>query len=822
MKRLAFNGGEISPEMALRCDMDAYARSCSSLLNFDVAQTGGITRRKGMRYVCDAMESESVLIPYHYDGDTNYLIELASEKLIVRDGSGNIEAEFEGGDDWSYSGLSKVRWLQLNSILLLASAETPVMQLAMDRGGNWTFEAYEFKNPPWYTVDARERAITVSAKGDGDYTVEFDEEEDDYETDLDTGDILRVSYYTQQQEAFEKSSTLRDGVTIIEAVTDTTDFAAGDKIAMHGDTSCEYWVCTDDWTGSNDFTEGMTSPANYTENFIEAEDLTGFDDITPIYTLSSGSTYKRGDKIAFQSGYWELYTCIRDFTASEDYVSACNLPSHYPSHFIKGIAVGDALPCRGTWQFYCSGTWYGSYEVRRCYDTSELTGVWEDRGESFSRLGSSSNELIDGDEEEEECWVRLFITRTKYLGYDELAGGWPADSCSNRLIVYSYNHHMLLQAALQDDDEETAYYIDISAVPIEITGSIITYDWSWQAFSLRYGYPQVLFLHESRLIFAGTSSQPQTLWFSVTDDLNNFLTGDLDSSSMLLEMSTSTQAAICWATSRGDCIMLGTEEAEWCIQASDSSSAITPSNVRLRNYGYNGSAHVPAVCLNDDVIYCERGGGRVYQYGYNYDAAAYVSTDLTVFAPHIGSQGGGIISGTDVRKPDHKAVFVMADGTLALMTYNKYHDVNAWHRYNTEGTITSACALPDGERSDRLFLMVTRSGSRFIEVMDDDSEYYDNDGLDYTSEMVTTAFAAPDYNAKKTLAAAVEIYVGGETEASGITVSMDGEVFVPLDREGTLKKGWVSLVGASGWTQHPIVGIRCTGRQGLQVLSMQG
>ena len=73
MKRLAFNGGEISPAMALRADMDVYARSCSELTNFDVAATGGISRRRGMRHVDEAMEGYSRLIPYTYSGEIVYL-----------------------------------------------------------------------------------------------------------------------------------------------------------------------------------------------------------------------------------------------------------------------------------------------------------------------------------------------------------------------------------------------------------------------------------------------------------------------------------------------------------------------------------------------------------------------------------------------------------------------------------------------------------------------------------------------------------------------------------------------------------------------------
>ncbi len=821
MKRLAFNGGEISPNMALRSDMDGYARSCSRLENFDIAQTGGITRRRGMRPLAELADEKSVLIPYTYDESHVYLIELYAEQLIVRDKDGNEITTFSGEGNWSYSNLTRVTWLQINAVLLLLSANTPVMELRMQGDGSWEFGEYEYKMPPWYTVDARETKITISPQADSTYRVSFDAAELADETQGMNGDLLRASYYTQQQEAFAPSRDLRVGIGIIDAISPSSTFEQGAKIAMHGDTSCSYWVCTADWEGDNDFVAGLTMPSNYPENFLAAEDLSGFDEIQPIYGLAKGDTYTKGTKIAIQSGYWELYTCIKAF-APNDYRAGKSLPSHYPSHFIRGIAIGDALACKGTWSFYCSGTWHGCYEVRRCYDGKELDLPWESRGESFSRIGSSSNEQISGNEEEEECWLRLFLTRTKYLGHNDLSGGWPSDTCSNRLIVPSYKHDMLLRCQVIDfeNTEPDISYDDETPILLPLDGDLITQDWSWAGFSARYGYPTVALLHESRLILAATAAQPQTLWFSATDDLNNFSVGELDSSGMLLTMATATQAGICWGSSRGDLIMLGTEGGEWCIKGTDN-GVLTPKNIRITNYGYNGSAHIPAVHLSDNVLYCERGGSRIYEYGFNYDANAYISTDRTIFADHIATTRGGIVSGTAIRKPSHKAVFVLADGTLALMTYNSFHNVNAWHRYITAGTITAACALPDGQNSDRLFLITTRDGIRYLEVIDDNSPYTDGDGLDYTSTMETTAFALPDANDRKHLSGQMEVYIASDTPAESVTTTIDGREYAILDKEGILPQGWNNLITVSDWTHNTIIGIRCQGETPLTILAIQ-
>lgn len=819
MKRLAFNGGEISPAMALRADMDVYARSCSELTNFDVAATGGISRRRGMRHVDEAMEGYSRLIPYTYSGEIVYLVELSANRLQVRDGHSpfDVVAAFDGGEDWSYSDLDRVTWLQINSLLLICSSSCLLMQLKMDAGGQWSFVPYEFKCPPWQTSDLRDREVTVKpTDGGGIYSVEFDAEEEEDETEPDAGDLLRASYYTTRAEAFETSSQLRGGDWFTfgpgsSGITPASSHAVGDRLAVASDLVHECFVCIADWQGVSDFTQGCSSPANYKENFLRAEDLTGFDDVDAIFELSSGQTYKRGDKVRIKSGYWSLYTCIREFSP-EDYVAGYSSPADYSSHFVRGCPVGDALPCKGTWKFYCSGTWYGSYEVRRSYDSGDHTASWETLGESISYIGSPENNIVTGTEEKEECFLRLYLTSIRYKGAS-LAAGWPPDECSNRLIVSAYKHDMLLRVAAD------GFYQDRSAVPVQLSSPLVTDDWSWGAFNSRYGYASLAELHESRLVLASTARQPQTIWMSRVDDLDNFDDSETDDSSLMLTMSTSTQAAICWLYSRGDDFLLGTEDGEWVIPGNG--SGLAAKTARIVNYGRTGSAHIPVIQAQDRVLYCERGSGRVYQYGYNDEMRGYRSEDLTIFADHIAKDAGGIVSGTLQRKPYCVASFVLADGTMALMTYNTFHNVNAWHRYVTAGRIESACVLPNGNNADRMFLLVNREGGRRLEVMDEDSPYFDSDGLDYVSTMETTAFSSMEYNERKAPSSVMHAYIAMDTPADNIAVATAKTEYVGISYTGVIRPGWVQMVANAGWSDRTRIGIKVKGDAPFSLLAVQ-
>lgn len=822
MKRISFNGGELSPALALRSDLDAYQRGCASLVNFAVSATGGIRRRRGFRWVADACEEESRLLPFVYSQEVTYLVELSRTRLRVLNRSHEVVAEFKGRHE--YTELGKVTFTQLNALLLLASPEWPLMVLRLSEEYKFTYGRYEYAEHAWETVDLRDSALLLEpVEGRELYRVTLPGGEE-----LREGEYLRASYYTERQEATATAEELLDGLgedaseeaeqrwvvlngeptgERVDEVTGESVYMAGTRIASCGELRRLYYTCVkaeDSWQGSRDFVTGLTSPDNYGEDFAEVLDPTGFEDVEPVYQLSKSQNYARGAKLVLLSGYWELWHCVRDFGPA-DYKAGCNSFEQYPLHFVRGIPVGDELRCKGPWKFQCSGNWYGAYEVRKNAGGDE----WETLATSESPIGAASNNILTGDEAK-ECRLGLFLTRTRVCGETPLAG-WPPNSCSNALVVPAYKRDLVLVGKGGGTASCTASG--------HVYTALETSDWSRAAFNEDFGYPGLVALHEGRLVLAATRHQPQTLWFSQTDDLNNFALDEEDTGALLLTMQTETQSAICWLASHGDALMVGTMDAEWTISAGGTNS-FTATSARCRNYGYRGSAPVPALRAENKVLYCERGAARVMEYGYKEEVQGYVSNDTTVFADHIARAGGGIVQGTLLRKPDYVAVFLLADGTLALMTYNTMHNVNAWHRYVTDGRIESVCALPAGNADDALYAVVVRDGKRNIEVLNESSPYEDEGGRDYESVVVTTTFSVADANDRKRPVGAFQAYFATPTPADAVRVSTGGD-WRPIAYSGELEVGWVRLVAASTWEDLPWVGILVRGPVACEVLAAQ-
>ena len=402
---------------------------------------------------------------------------------------------------------------------------------------------------------------------------------------------------------------------------------------------------------------------------------------------------------------------------------------------------------------------------------------------------------------------------------------WPGGSVSQRartqLEVPACTAWMEAEAAEVTASAEYSLWDNVSAVPEGVPPSGESLMWSFAAFRGVYGFPSLVDVFQQRLVLAATQAQPQTVWLSKTDDLNSFEVGKQDDSALALTLSTTTQNRICWLMAQSSRLLLGTADAEWTV--SGGQGVMTYANARADSHGFVGSSDVPALMATDKVLYVERGGGRVYQYGYDYESDGFVSRDLTVFADHVLADGGGCRGVAFVRKPEPRAVFVRRDGALALMTYNSMHQVHAWHRYTTDGVFEGVAVLPNGDQADLLFALVSREDGRFIEVLAPGNEFQDPGGRDFVSVLETNALISLEAAGRRQHSGGVMFFFGSDALVDGVEVSIDGTRWDVLDRSPSsfLTRGWHSLVADGCWNYDSMVGIRVSGNRDFNLLAIQ-
>lgn len=820
--RNSLNAGELSPQVQLRNDLDVFARGCSLVENFDIGQAGGVSRRRGFRRIAPG-EAGARLFAYSYTRDVRFLVEVGASKVRVYTPGGDLR--FEAGSPYQTGWLDQVRGVQVKSLLLLTCPYAPVMQLACDAAGAWCWGEYSFKEPAWRHTGYRDTKVRLTRAGDS-YAAEFDPAEAAEERTMLAGDVLRVAFYTEaarvKADAASVMTLIGDAhFESLAPISGTTTFSAGDVFAVRSAPETAVYSCIEDFLPEGEgeeevasFVEGLVDPANYPGNFQLASDPAGA--TGEISELTAESRYEKGDKFKFSQGYWELWTCVRDYTVA-DHVTGKNRPEDYPGFFRRGVMLGSAA-CGGAWTLKTSGTWYGSYEVRASYDGNAYDADWERRGEVFSQNAAPVNTPLGGDEGAEVCWVSLWLTRIRAYGNTWGVRNFPAESCGNVLEVHSYRHAMQFRVGAGRS------LARCERVQADWSGSLETLDWSWAAFSSRYGFPALAAIHDQRLVLAATDAQPQTVWMSQTDDLDNFAIIDEANGAIAVTLSAQTQDPLRWMESHSGKLVLGTSEGEYVIMAASTGSVMSATNIAAVRQGYVGGAGIAAVQCTGELVYFERGRARVMQHSYDDQRNCWVSTDLTVFAEHILPDGQGVRGGCFVRKPDARLVLVLGNGTLALMTYNSEHQVNAWHRYTTEGRFLAVCSLPNGDKADSICVEVEREGVVSIEVLEDGNPYVDEGGRDYVSTVLTNFVHVQRKGSEKVAAAQLLLWCGEERPRDGVEVSVDGGArWAKLDRGGTgkLLVGWNTLTGWQAADTKLAVGFRASGPLGLVVRGLQ-
>lgn len=289
-----------------------------------------------------------------------------------------------------------------------------------------------------------------------------------------------------------------------------------------------------------------------------------------------------------------------------------------------------------------------------------------------------------------------------------------------------------------------------------------TWKYALGAFSAARGYPAAVTFYQDRLCFAGTTSDPDTVWMSEASNYEGFSTRDANqitaANAITVAMSSGEVNKIEALQGTPDGLIVYTADSEGSIQQATSQEPLGPNNVRAVPLSSYGSADVRPVRVGNAVMYVQRGGRKLREF--IRDDTGYASNDVTVRAEHLFT-GAGIVSMDWCQEPDAILWAARSDGTLLSFTYQKEQSVFAWCRHklggasNAGGTaapiVESVCQVPsaDGSSND-LYVVVNRwingATRRYVEILRPRwvrgstiaSGYFVDGGLTYSGTPATT------------------------------------------------------------------------------------
>lgn len=223
----AFTGGEISPDVASRVDLDKYQLALLQAENAIIRPYGAVRKRPGLIY-CGSTKNDgkAVLRKFDFASVLDYMLEIGAGYIrIWRDGKYlgvEVETPFTEGD------LPKLRFAQSGDRLYICSGAHPVKQLSRYAEDDWKLE-----DIPWQTMaygdlnldDTRkvtpsgtEGNITLTASGDI-----FDASR--------VGDSMKLEQYVDGRSVTEEAAAGENGADVY---TETIPCGDSWKIITHG------------------------------------------------------------------------------------------------------------------------------------------------------------------------------------------------------------------------------------------------------------------------------------------------------------------------------------------------------------------------------------------------------------------------------------------------------------------------------------------------------------------------------------------------------------------------------------------------------------
>ena len=239
-----------------------------------------------------------------------------------------------------------------------------------------------------------------------------------------------------------------------------------------------------------------------------------------------------------------------------------------------------------------------------------------------------------------------------------------------------------------------------------LSSASATADWRLGAFSDTTGHPSCVTFFEQRLVFAGTTEQPQTIFFSRSGDYENMdanIGGTVaDDDAIIYTIASNQVNAIRFMTATRT-LIIGTAGGEFTVSGGGTDSAITPTNILIKKQSNHGSANVDAISVGNATLFLQRAKRKIRELAYNFDVDGYIAPDMTILAEHISE--GGLTQIAYQQEPNQIVYATRNDGELVALTYQREQQVTAWHRHifggrfgNATITVTDFANIADGTR----------------------------------------------------------------------------------------------------------------------------
>src|SRR5210317_1509966 len=244
-----FTGGELSPRLDGRNDLQKYPTGCKTLENMIVFPHGSAARRSGSQFVAEVKDSskETRLIPFEFSTTQTYILEFGDQYIRFYKDNGQIlsgGSAYEISSPYLESELFDIKFAQSADVMYLCHPSHPVQKLSRTGHTAWTLTDVEFQNGPFMDHNISTTTITTSHTSVGSTatltlssTTGVNNDQGWLSTDV--GRLVHMKDGHLKITAYTSSTQVTATVEVaISSGSATTDFALGSFSDTTGYPSC--------------------------------------------------------------------------------------------------------------------------------------------------------------------------------------------------------------------------------------------------------------------------------------------------------------------------------------------------------------------------------------------------------------------------------------------------------------------------------------------------------------------------------------------------------------------------------------------------------
>ena len=672
-------------------------------------------------------------------GTTYYCVTAHTAGTFATDlaaGKWVAQAILEIPTPYAAADLREIQFSQINDIMYFAHANYLPHKLSRLADNNWTFAPVVFDYPPLQDQNATEQVVNIYPNPDTWVAG----------TNYILGDYVKPPAWTAST-AYAVGDIVLSGSIAYRCATAHTSpatFAATNWTAQNQSGQAFYYYAMSAHRAGSNF--GVDQAAGKWSQFPIPLNEMGK------YSVSAGSSLFPSSTIGSQV---ELKWQKSNF---------------YAEQVITGNNVSSTLAVEGGWDFSTSGTWQATIQILRVPSdvfsagrivaTATRSGTvvsvyhpfhnWNDGdficvgdglpANNYATHGATINVTgthtytypLTGNTQTgyldiyPENLTKMEIVKEYNVDEDRniISSGTESERCGLKIRILNWANPASTSNASRKARLETDTKVSGGIATIVGSGQINvdkwlgegprnqrnTKFWAFGAFSSTRGYPRSVAMHEQRLCFGGTASQPNTIWCSQIDNFENFKTGVTASDAVQFTLAASEGNRINWMYSQSQ-LLIGTSGDEWTIGSADSASSLSATNVQANRQSSYGSKYMRAALVNDVLLFVQRNGRKVRELVYELNKDGWVAPDLTLLAEHITN--GEIVEIAYQQQPDAVLWCARGDGTLIAMTYERDQKVVGWHRHviADNADVESVATIYGNQTEDEVWMVVKRTVS---------------------------------------------------------------------------------------------------------------